>query len=153
MLLGLYEPLFAQENIIKDFAEERRERKFCLYPSTLRMINLSNNDDYNEMIKELDKLLIYQLDSSTSASGEYRDLIGYYEQEDFEEYITMYGGENSFFIYGKEGRRNQMVGVMAAREGTFAFYLKGNIAWQKIPTLMNSLTENDVLNILDLKIN
>lgn len=27
-------PLLAQENILKDFAESRRDKKYCLYPST-----------------------------------------------------------------------------------------------------------------------
>lgn len=150
LFLGLSEPLFAQEKIIKDFAEERRDRKFCLYPSTLRMINLSNNEAYNAMVKDIDKLLIYKLDSATHASKEYLKLMEYYALADFEEYITMYGGSSTIYVYGKEGKKNQITGVFAGKDGSLAFYLKGNVAWEKIPTLINTLNSNDMLNLLEL---
>lgn len=151
LAMGLSEPLFAQEKIIKDFAEERRQRKYCLYPSTLRMINISNNEAYNEIVKEIDKILIYQLDSTTNASKIYLDLVKYYQEADFQEYITVYGGAYTMYIYGKEGRKNQIMGVFAKKEFSLAFYLRGTVAWQKIPELINTLSENDMINLLDIE--
>ena len=74
-----------------------------------------------------------------------------FEKEGFEEYISVTGDGNDILILGKEMRVNEVVGVIG-REGTmFAFFMKGNIAWQKIPTLINTLSEEDLFNVLAIQ--
>lgn len=151
-LMGLSQPLFAQDDILKDFAEERNSTKYCLYPSTLRMINLENNANYNELASSFEKFLIYQLDSITSTENSYKSVLTEYEENGFEEYISVYGDGTSVLVLGKEQRTNEMVGFFAQKDQIFMFHLLGNIAFQKIPTLINTFAENDLLNIFDLKI-
>ena len=93
LTLGLsYQPLFAQEFIIKKHAETKRDRKYCFYPSTLRMVNLKQNKDYNQLVNGVDKLLIYTMDSATRADKSYRLLADDYLAEGFDEYATIFGG-------------------------------------------------------------
>ena len=148
--MGLAEPLFAQESELKDYAEERRDRKFCFYPSTLRMINLSGNEEFNQMVKPIVKMLIYTLDSAAMAEKSYIKLPEKFQKNGFEEYITMYGAGNNMFVYGKESSE-EMVGIVGVDEQVFAFYIRGNINWQKIPQLMTTMQENEILQIFDLK--
>lgn len=150
-LLGLAEPLLAQEDMFKDYAESHYERKYCLYPSTLRMINIKQNEDFNELASSFEKFLIYQLDSMSIAQKSYSKMISGFRNEGYEEYVTIFGGGNSTVILGKEMRVNELVGVVGLDDQLFAFFVKGNIAWQKIPTMINTLKDDDLFNVLDIK--
>ena len=148
--MGLSQPLFAQEDILKDYAENNHSRKFCLYPSTLRMINLEDNEAFDELASSLEKLLIYQLDSTSITDKSFNGMLTEYRDEGYEEYMYVLGAGNSTVILGKEKRVNEMVGVVGADEQAFAFFLRGNISWQKIPTLLDTMKETDLFNILQM---
>ena len=151
LMAGLFSPAIAQEQPLKDYAEDRRERKFCLYPSTLRMINIDQNQEYNEMVSGVEKLLIYKLDSAARADKSYKDLITTYKELGYEEYMAMYGGGMTMYLYGDEsGRTPEFIGVFGEDDMALAIYLRGQIGWGKIPQLMTTLQEGDMLNILDL---
>lgn len=148
--MGLSGPLFAQESVLKDYAEERRDRKFCFYPSTLRMINLSGNEEFNVLVKPIKKMLVYTLDSTSTADKSYVKLPENFQKNGFEEYITMYGAGNNMYVYGKESSE-ELVGIFGMDEQVFAFYIRGNINWQKIPQLMTTMKDNEILQIFELK--
>ncbi|MEO9481818.1 MAG: hypothetical protein ABJG47_00140 [Ekhidna sp.] len=138
----------AQESIIKDFAEPRRPTRWmnpiCMYPSTLRMINLSQDPSFNEMVNDIEKVLIYTLDSATAVSKSYKDMLQAYEKEGFEEYITVLGLQEMRII----GKEEEYVGIAAAEGNLIAFYLRGNIPFGKIPTLLQSFQKSDMLPLL-----
>jgi hypothetical protein len=151
MLVGLLQPLRAQETLFKTYSDAHKERKFCFYPSTLRMINIAHNPDYNELVNGIEKLLVYTLDSAAKAGKSYKGLITSYKKIGFEEYVTVAGGKTYFTLYGKEYKNgNQFVGVMQSEDAMYAFYLRGRIGWQKIPALMQSFKSDDMINIFDL---
>lgn len=133
--------LSAQESIIKEYLEDRSEVKICLYPSTLRMINIKKDPAFYDLVNDVEKLLIYTLDSSddsfTDWTNEYRDL-GY------EEYITMTGKVNLIIL----GNDEEYVGVSGSGGRSAAFYLRGAIAFQKIPELIKTFEGGDMLGIL-----
>ena len=151
LLGGLFPALQAQETPFKVYADAHKERKFCFYPSTLRMINTAKDPDYYELVNGIKKLLVYTLDSSAKANRSYKSIIASYKKIGFEEYATISGGQTSFFLYGKENKKeNQFVGVMKSEDAVYAFYLRGRIGWQKIPALMQSFQTDDMINIFDL---
>ena len=148
---GVFPSLQAQETLFKNYADAHKDRKFCFYPSTLRMINIGQNPDYNDLVNGIEKLLVYTLDSAAKASQSYKSVITSYKKSGFEEYISMSGGKTSFILYGKENEdENQFVGVMKSEDALYAFYMRGRIGWQKIPALMQSFQTDDVLNIFEL---
>lgn len=152
--LGLsIEPLFAQESILKNLVESKRDSKYCFYPSTLRMINLKKNEAYNELVSGVDKFLIYTLDSIARVDKSYRNISDQYLQAGFDEYATIFGGELNMSIVGKEHSGYQeYVGYFDQKgEMVVAFYLRGNIPWQKIPTLIQNMNEMDMLDLFDFK--
>jgi len=151
LLAGVLPSLKAQETPLKAYADKHNERKFCFYPSTLRMINIAKNPDYNELVNGIEKLLVYTLDSATKAGQSYKSLITSYKKIGFEEYVSIAGGKTNFILYGKENKNeNQFVGVMRSGDAMYAFYLRGRIGWQKIPALMQSFQSDDMINIFDL---
>lgn len=153
--VGFTHPLLAQEQTLKDLVETKRERKFAFYPSTLRMVNLSKNQAYEEMVSGVEKLLVYTLDSATRADRSYTQITTDYQLLGFEEYASVMGGQMMMAVMGLEGEEtNQFVGYVGQGDAVIAFYLRGTIAWQKIPTLINTLKEEDMLlDIFDLKSN
>ena len=148
LLLGLQD-LVAQEQPLKDFAEDRRENKFCFYPSTLRMVNLANNPDFDELINGIEKLLIYSLDSTARADKSYKELIATYEELGYEELASAYGGELNFYIYGKD---KEYMGIIRQEDLLTAFYMRGQIAMNKLPQLMQSMSEGDFINPFDFNL-
>lgn len=96
------------------------------------------------MVNDIEKILIYTLDSATTVSDDYDSWISDYEEIGFEEYISLYG-EQTMKIYGKE---EEYVGVVKAEGRLLTFYLRGAIPFHKIPTLINSFGEGDFLNIV-----
>ena len=155
ILMGWFaSPISAQEEPLKNYADTCRDMKLCFYPSTLRMINLNNNPDLDELVSGVDKLLIYTLDSAASADKSYKSLIDTYTQLDYEEYISAYGAGPNFFIYGKEGRKaNQYIGIIVQLDNISVFYMKGFVALNKFPDLIQSMNEGDFINPFDFNIN
>lgn len=153
LLAGMLPSLQAQETPFKAYADAHKDKKFCFYPSTLRMINIAKNPDYNELVNGIEKLLVYTLDSAAKASRSYNYIITSYKKIGFEEYASISGGESDFFLYGKENKnkdKNQFVGVMKSEGAVYAFFMRGRIGWQKIPALMQSFQADDMINIFDL---
>jgi len=151
MLLGFSPSLRAQETPFKDYADAHKNRKYCFYPSTLRMINIGQNPDFNDMVNGIEKLLIYTLDSAAKVGQSYKSIITSYKKIGFEEYVAISGGKTNFILYGKENKdENQFVGVMKSEDATYAFYLRGQIGWQKIPAFMQSFQTDDMINIFEL---
>lgn len=146
-------PVFAQEQPLKDFAEDRKERKFCFYPSTLRMINLSHNPDFDELVNGIDKLLIYNLDSAAKANDAYRQIIDSYQKLNYDEYASAYGGGINFYIYGKERNHySEYIGIIRRDDLLTAFYLRGHLSVSKLPELIQSMGEGDFVNPFDFNI-
>ncbi|MEM0939298.1 MAG: hypothetical protein AAF600_16995 [Bacteroidota bacterium] len=139
---------FAQESIIKEFSEPRRSTRWlnpiCLYPSTLRMINISGDANYNELVSDIEKILIYRLDSITIMSEDYDSWIETYENVGFEEYINLYGKQTMKIL----GKGEEYVGLLKVEEKLLTFYLKGEIAFHKIPNLIQSFRKGNLLNVL-----
>ena len=148
LLLGL-QPILAQEQPLKDFAEDRKERKLCFYPSTLRMVNLANNPDFNELVNGIEKLLIYNLDSAARADKTYKEIIATYKGLHFEELASVYGGEMNFYIYGKD---KEYIGIIRQEDVLTAFYLRGQLAMNKLPQLVQSMGTGDFINPFDFNL-
>ncbi len=148
---------FSQEGPLKEFAEENpnaslsRFSKICLYPSTLRMINISQNPDYNELVNDIDKILIYVLDSAFIEATDVYGFLNTYKDRGYEEFASVKGTKQNLVILG-EGTEN-VIGIVSGGEisNSLLFYMHGKINWQKIPALMQTLESNEVVDIFNFK--
>lgn len=148
LLLASILPTLAQESIIKEFSEPRKSTPWmnpiCLYSSTLRMVNITQDPSFYELVNDIEKVLIYTLDSATVAEKDYKDWLKEYEEIGYEEYITMYGKQNVKII----GKKDEYVGLMAAEDAVMTFYLRGDIPFHKIPDLIETFRSDDVLSVI-----
>ncbi|MFT6882246.1 MAG: hypothetical protein ACI83W_001203 [Marinoscillum sp.] len=145
------QPLLAQEDIIKNIVQDNVEYKFAFYASTLRMINLKENKEYDEMVSGIDKLLVYTLDSTGVADKTYLQIGTSYRERGYDEYMMSSGSLLNMAILGNPKNDEEFVGYISQEESCFAFYLRGDIAWEKIPKLINTMRDLDLLNIMDLE--
>ena len=141
--------LHAQESIVKDYVEGKATRSLCFYPSTLRMINLKNNEDFNELVSTVEKLLLYVLDSTHAASGSYLSLISEADEAGFEEYASMSGGSMAMYVLGKTSAKTDVIGVLDDSEKLYVLYLKGLPELQKIPALINAMQTQGLSEFLN----
>ncbi len=148
---------FSQEGPLKAFTEENekaelpRFSKICLYPSTLRMVNISRNEDYNQLVNDVEKILIYTLDRNFREKTDLKTLFDQYKALGFVEYASVKGTKQDMVILGDDSDSNEVVGSFSSgNRGTILFYMRGQINWQKIPTLLKTLQGNDMVNIFDL---
>lgn len=140
-----------QENLFKEFADAHKERAFCFYPSTLRMLNISGNPDFNEAVNGVEKLLVYKLDSISAADRLYDGMLNDFRKKGFEEYISITGGTYAAsLLVSPEDTDMQYVGVFSDESSTLAFYLTGDLKWEEIPKMFNSIKDGDFINVLDL---
>ena len=138
---------YSQESYLKAFTEKERSPTIfypiCLYPSTLRMINLAQNEAYNEFVNSIDKVLIYNLDAG-QLEGDYKGWMKDYLDIGYEEYISIFGVQTMRLI----GKDDEYVGLVGDQERMVAFYLKGDLEAEKIPELIKTFQSNELLSIV-----
>ena len=100
------------------------------------------------MVNGVEKLLVFQLDSTAIADQSYFGLIEEYQLLGFEEYISIMGSTQNIFIYGNDQKTPQMIGFVAIPDsGVYAFYLTGLIDFTRIPQMITAFQENEFLNL------
>ena len=108
------------------------------------MINVTGDPNFYDLVNDIEKVLIYTLDSTTVANKDYKSWLNDYEEIGYEEYIRLYGKQN-ITILGKE---EEFVGLMSAEERVVTFYLRGNIPFHKIPQLLETFQSDDILSVV-----
>ena len=147
-LMGLLQPLFAQQDIIAEYADTSSSRRaYCFYPSTLRMLNVSKSEDFALMVKDIEKLVVYTLDSTAKAAHTFRPMLKQFKELGYEEYGHVWGGGINVEILGIEDDTPQLVGVFQNEGDLYAFYLLGVIDFMKIPSLLQNFESGDMINI------
>ena len=150
-LLTIFLSVNAQESRFKDFAEEHNDRAYCFYTSTIRMLNIGDNPEFNELVNGIEKILVYQLDSISIADKLYNNMLDDFKSVNFEEIVSIAGGGNvTSVLMSPEDVDNQFVGVFINDQFSLVFFMKGDISWQEIPKIMNSFNNDDFINILDI---
>ncbi len=150
-LVAVFLSAKGQEDLFKDFAEAHKERAFCFYPSTLRMLNIGGNEEFDQMVKGVEKLLVYKLDSASRNGKAYKNMVKEFKSEGFEEYLSITGGNYEASLLASPGNKGkEYVGYFNQEDALLAFYLKGGLDWDELPKLINGIKEGDFINILDL---
>jgi hypothetical protein len=113
------------------------------YRNTLRMLNQSEDKNFDELIKDIEKMRFLMIDKANSKFGkvEYKQLLSGYQSEEYEEMMTgRYDGRN-FDIYLKEKNGDIKGTVILASDSTSLIVLDilGKIALDKAPELFKAI--------------
>lgn len=112
------------------------------YPSTLRMANLENNEEFNRLIQDIDKLIFYKMNRKFETIDLY-NLVGELQSEnDFEEYVILDGPNKKFYLLGRE-KPTETVGVALMNNEHYVFDIAGSLELKEIPKLYEYIANND----------
>src|SRR5688572_23516623 len=106
---------FAQSKATDALGEKYASRIFFFYNNTLRMINQEENKEFDELIKDIEKMKLVWIQKKDKNFGttQYKQLISSYKSESFEEIMTSRFQGKSFDVYLKE-KNNKTQGMIVA---------------------------------------
>ena len=106
LLLGLMVTVtaYCQTNTTNDL-QKRFEDSFALYfyNNTLKMLNQADDKEFDELIKDIEKMKFLMVDKSKGFTNQdYTNLVNGYKSEDYENMMTARSNGKSFDVYLRE---------------------------------------------------
>jgi hypothetical protein len=146
-------PLSAQSAVVSRIKEKiKPDLALYFYPSTLRMINLSDNEDFDRLVRDIRKIRFFKWSRENYAEIDESSLIRDLREENFEAYMTVHGGAMDLKVYGREVRKQQpeIVAIVETEDGVQLLEIQGMIHVARIPALINNLNTDNFINVFVL---
>lgn len=134
----------AQSKTTQEFHKDH-EDAFVLffYSNTLKMLNQTDDPEFAEMIKQIEKMKFVRVDKKADGfdKDDYNDLIEDYQDEDFEDLMTMrHEGMNvNAYIQERDGVTTGIVMLMQDEETVSVLDIKGSIPLNKIGSILSKV--------------
>ena len=116
------------------------------YNNTLRMLNQSEDREFDELIRDIQKMrfLMIRKDDASFGDSDYRRLVSDYKAEAFEEVMTSRHEGKSFDVYLKEkdGKTSGMLVLINDAKNLYVLDILGRIALDKVTKLYTTLDES-----------
>ena len=113
------------------------------YRNTLRMLNQSEDKDFDELVKDIEKMRFLMIDKANSKFGseEYKKLLAGYISEDYEEIMAGRFEGRNFNVYMKEKNGEVKGTVLLANDSTSLMVLDilGKVSLDKAPQLFKAI--------------
>ena len=133
----------AQSSLITDLkADNLTNMSLYFYPSTLRMVNLDNNEEFNKLIQDIEKMIFYKMNGKFETIDMYNLVSALQAEDEFEEYMVMDGPDKKFYLLGKEDP-TETIGIALLENERFVFDIAGSLALNQLPKLYQFISEND----------
>ena len=135
---------FGQSDTMRKW-HDKYEDAFTLffYQSTLNMLNMENNEEFQDIIKDIDKMKLITINKSenTFTSEDYKELVSDYKGEEFEELMSMRQKEANINAYIKEKNGiTKGIAVLIHSDSTMTIIdLKGSVPLNKIGQLAQQI--------------
>lgn len=133
----------AQCTTITDLKADRlTSMSLYFYPSTLRMVNLDNNEEFNRLIQDIEKLIFFKMNGKFENIDMYNLIGQLLSNEDFEEYVVVDGPTKKFYLLGRE-KPTETVGIALLENEHYVFDVAGSLDLNELPKLYQYISEND----------
>lgn len=120
--------------------------KLFFYNNTLRMLNQQNDPNFDELIKDIEKMkfLLIRKDEKAFANGGYKQIVSDYKKEAFEEIMTSrFEGKNfDVFLKEKDGKTKGMLVLVNDKESLYVLDILGSISINKVTDLYSTLDKS-----------
>lgn len=117
------------------------------YNNTLNMLNQTDDEDFAELIKDIDKMKFLRIDRKANKieQSEIKDLIADYKDEDFEDLMTMrHEGMNvQVYVQEDDGVTTGLVFVMTDDESLSVLDVKGKVPMNQLANLISKVKSID----------
>jgi len=129
--------------------QEKYDDAFGLffYNNTLNMLNQTDDEDFAELIKDIDKMKFLRIDRKANKiePSEIKELIADYKDEDFEDLMTMrHEGMNvQVYIQEDDGVTTGLVFVMTDDESLSVLDVKGKVPMNQLANLISKVKSID----------
>lgn len=143
LLIGTFSFSFGQTKTTQSVDDKYEGLTLYFYRNTLRMLNQKEDKDFDELIKDIEKMRFLMIDKANSkfTKEDYQKLLAGYQGEEYEEMMTgRYDGRN-FDVYLKEKNGDVKGTVILANDSTSLIILDilGKIALNKAPDLFKAI--------------
>lgn len=116
------------------------------YKNTLRMLNQGDNKEYDEMIRNIEKLKLLMIDKGETKFGDAQlaKLISDYKKEEYEPVMTSRMDGRNLNVYMKEKKGSPLGTVVLVNDSSSLFVLDmiGTIDISKAGSLFKALDDN-----------
>ena len=142
---------YAQNSAVTDFKENHETAlSLYFYPSTLRMVNIEQNPEFNEMIRQVKKARFFRMDSGTVSKDDLNNLVSELTEDGFEEVMFVKNKNMDLKVWGLETKNPELVIISKSDEELMLLEINGMINIAKIPKLAETFNQNSFLDILKL---
>ncbi len=115
------------------------------YNNTLRMINQTEDKEFDELIKDIEKMRFLMIKKEGGFdTNSYRKLVSDYKAEAFEEIMSSRHDGKNFDVYLKEqnGKTKGMLVLINDATNLYVLDILGSIALNKVTKLFSTLDES-----------
>ena len=136
--------LQAQSKTTQSLQDQNKDAfSLYFYQNTLRMLNQKEDKEFDELIKDIEKMkfLMIRKDANFS-TADYKKLVSSYKGESFEEIMTSRYEGKSLDIYLKEGKNRGMVVLVNDSTNLFVLDIVGQLALNKVTKLYSVLDDS-----------
>jgi hypothetical protein len=116
------------------------------YNNTLRMLNQNEDKEFDELIKDIEKMrfLMIRKDETAFGNNDFKKLVADYKAESFEEVMTSRHEGKNFDVYLKEkdGKTKGMLVLVNDSKNLYVLDILGRIALDKVTKLYSTLDES-----------
>ena len=137
---------FAQSKTTEALSKKYNDATaFFFYNNTLRMLNQSEDKDFDELIKDIEKMKFLVINKSKDFNTtDYKKITSDYKTESFEEVMTSRLQGKNFDIYLKEekGKTNGMVVLVNDSSSLYVLDIGGRIALDKVTKLYSTIDQS-----------
>lgn len=112
-----------------------------LYHNTLRMLNQSEDPDFDALIKDIEKMKLLLINKDVETFN-YKKVVADYKAEAFEEVMTSRHEGKNFDIFFKEGNNKGMLVLVNDSASLYVLDIVGTIALDKVTKLYNTIDES-----------
>ncbi len=137
---------FAQTKTTEELDKKYEGLSLYFYKNTLRMLNQSDNKDFDELIKDIEKMKFLMIDKSKSSFSDedYKKLKSGYQSESYEEMMTSRFQGKYFDVYIRQhdGRVKGTVIMASDSANLYVLDIIGRVALDKATSLFSTLNQS-----------
>jgi hypothetical protein len=141
-----------QKDSLRTFRENHPvDMTLAFYPSTLRMVNLAKNEEYNQLIKGIEKGRYFKVNKTDSTQQAIHTLTQGLIEEGYTEIMTIKGSANDMMVYLLESQPPVTVVITEREKEYMILEIKGMVNITKLPRLIDSFNNDEAfLNIFSM---